>query len=137
MFIGTIKAVENKTLDIVLFGQVYFLYIIQKFGVTEIFFCVWKKLILLFIKETLNWLKVTVKTFIMLHIKAVLLNFLLIKESWEIKCITVSTKIWIIPALIIIINQHRDFWRIMWVMMVKITGINYTLLYIKIKKLMI
>jgi len=38
MFIGTIKAVENKTLDIVLFGQVYFLYIIQKFGVTEIFF---------------------------------------------------------------------------------------------------
>jgi len=40
MFIGTIKTVENKTLDIVLFGQVYFLYIIQKFGVTEIFFCV-------------------------------------------------------------------------------------------------
>jgi len=55
---------------------------VQKFG----FFL--KKLIILFSKKALKWSNLTVKTFTMLqktYIKAVLLNFVFIKEFWKKK----------------------------------------------------
>ncbi len=87
-------------------------------------FLFWKKLILLFSKNALNWWKVTVTSFMMLQktsvsnllINAVLLTFLFIKESWK----KVSTKIFKIdnnkkkcflsskPA------YYNDFWWIIW-----------------------
>ncbi len=70
-----------------------------------------KKVILLFIKNALNWSKVT---FIMLQkilfkINAVLLNFLFIKESWKIKCITVSTKTFSSTTVFNIDNNQKCF----------------------------
>ncbi len=76
----------------------------------------------LFIKDACNWSKVTVKTFIMLQINAVLLNFLFICESWKIKCITVSTNISVSTTVFNIDNNQKyflssksayyyDFWR--------------------------
>ena len=104
-------------------------------------------------KDALNWSKVTVKTFIMLQkilfqINAVLLNFLFIKESWEIKCVTDSTKK-LFSTLIIIINvswasNHHirvisegscdtEDWSNDAENSALITGIYYALLYIHIE----
>ncbi len=67
-----------------------------------------------FCKDALNWSKVTVKTFIMLQkflfqINAVLLNFLFIKVSWKIKCITVYTKTWGSTTVFNIDNNLKYF----------------------------
>ncbi len=102
-------------------------------------------------KDALNWSKVTVKT-LLFQIKAVLLNFLFICESWKIKCITGSTKI---LGSITVFNTdnnqklflssksayYYDFWRSCdtedWSNDAEntdlITEINYTLLYIHIE----
>ncbi len=84
-----------------------------------------KKLILLFIKDALNWSKLPVKACykrFLFQINAVLLNFIFICESWKIKYITVSTKILCSTTVFNIDNNQKcflssksayyyDFWR--------------------------
>ncbi len=80
-----------------------------------------KKFILLFIKDALNWSKVTVKTFIVSQ-NISISNKCCYFESWKIKCITVSTKLLCSTIVFNIDNNQKcvlssksayyyDFWR--------------------------
>ncbi len=129
-----------------------FIYLFKTFTIIQQFsgqYFIWKKLLILFRKDALNWSKVTIKTLIIKWYHAVLFNFLFIKESWK----NVSTFNMVFYRNM---EQHNCFQHIVehiifWlahqyirmisegscgtgVMMLFMTGINHNLRYIKTEK---
>ncbi len=110
IFIFVLYQFTNSIINV----NLYMYTTVQNFRVGNYFFF-FKKLILLFSKDTLNWPKIdskdiyNVKKLFLFQINAVLSNFLSIKGYWK-QCITVSMKIWSSTIVFNIDNNQKCFW---------------------------